>query len=109
MEQWERFSEPGKIFRGEGFPCWKNLPVEGFTVDEQIRISDFSVGGKVHDGKPEGGENFPLSLSCLHLLHKLSLISTSGLISFKYTIVSKPFYEQKSSKFFACGGHLLVH
>ena len=29
--------------------------------------------------------------------------------NFYYQIVSKPFYEQRLSKFFACGGHLPAH
>ena len=30
-------------------------------------------------------------------------------VNLYYQIVSRPFYKQKSSKFFACGGHILAH
>ena len=40
----------------EVFPCCKNPLVEELTVDEQLRISYFSMGGKV--SRWEGGENF---------------------------------------------------
>ena len=47
-----------------------------------------------------------LSSSLLPYPPSLSLQSASDVISLYYQIVSRPFYEHESSKFFACGRHL---
>ena len=67
--------------------------------------------------RSKNDRNFSPAASIYWLIkinHKIPVIKIlenclSSDVSLYYQIVSRPSKEQKSSKFFACGGHLLAH
>ena len=58
---------------------------------------------------PAAGFYWLIKLSVLPLTPSSKVPKKLPDVNLYYQIVSKPFYEQISSKFFACGGHLLAH
>ena len=86
-----------KIFK---FP-WK-LPQMSPFIAKSFLGHSTSINHR--NFSPAAGFYWPKKLPASKYIEK-----SASDVNLYYQIVSKPFYEHKSSKFFACGGHLLAH